>query len=367
MPAKLWRYFDPLLVTVSLLLTIYGVAMVYAALAAPGADTAARSAAIHEAMYGAIGLFLLIAACFVDYRLFRALFWPLCLGNVALLFAVLVLGRASGGATRWLNLGFLPFQPSEFGKLLVILTLARVLADLGDRIAYFRYVLLTLVVAAVPAALVYPQPDLGTALVYVAVWVGMAAAAGVRLRHFFLLLLGLVASAPLAVHFLHAYQLNRLTIFLNPQSDPTGAGYNIIQALIAIGSGGWMGQGWGQGAQSQLHYLPVQQSDFIFSSIAEQLGFLGCLLLFFLFGMLLNRLLAAAAVAQDLYGRLVAIGVMWMVLFQSFVNIGMNLQIMPVTGIPLPFISAGGSSLITCLFAIGIVQSIRMRQRKLQF
>jgi rod shape determining protein RodA len=197
--------------------------------------------------------------------------------------------------------------------------------------------------------------------------VGMAYAAGVRLRHFLLLLGAAAISAPVAVHFLHAYQLNRLTIFLDPQKDPTGAGYNIIQALIAIGSGGWMGQGWAQGAQSQLHYLRVEQSDFIFSAIAEQLGFLGCMLLFFLFGMLLNRLLAAAAVAQDLYGRLVAIGVMWMILFQSFVNVGMNMQIMPVTGIPLPFISAGGSSLITCLFAVGIVQSIRMRQRRIQF
>ena len=367
MSAKRWRYFDPLLVTVSLLLTVYGIAMIYAALAAPGADGAARSAAIREGLYGLIGVALLLTACLVDYRVFRAMFWPLCAGNVLLLLAVLVLGRASGGAQRWLNLGIIPFQPSELGKLLVILTLARVLADIGDRIIFVRWVLLSLLVAAVPAALVYPQPDLGTALVYIAIWVGMAAAAGVRIRHFLALLLAIAASAPIAVRYLHAYQINRLTIFLDPQKDPTGAGYNIIQALIAIGSGGWMGQGWAQGAQSQLHYLRVQQSDFIFSAIAEQLGFLGCVLLFFLFGMLLSRLLAAAAVAQDLYGRLVAVGVMWMILFQGFVNIGMNLQIMPVTGIPLPFISAGGSSLITCLLAVGIVQSVRMRQRKLQF
>jgi rod shape determining protein RodA len=367
MSAKLWRYFDPLLVTLSLLLTAYGIAMIYAALAAPGADAAARSAAIREAVYGLMGLALLLMACCVDYRVFRALFWPLCAGNVLLLLAVLVLGRASGGAQRWLNLGILPFQPSELGKLLVILTLARVLADLDERITTLRAVLLTLLVAAVPAALVYPQPDLGTALVYIAIWVGMVTAAGVRIRHLLLLLGAAVTSAPLALHFLHGYQITRLTIFLNPQKDPTGAGYNIIQALIAIGSGGWMGQGWARGAQSQLHYLRVQQSDFIFSAIAEQLGFLGCLLLFLLFGMLLNRILKAAGVAQDLYGRFIAIGVMWMILFQGFVNVGMNLRIMPVTGIPLPFISAGGSSLITCLLAIGIVQSVRMRQRRLQF
>jgi rod shape determining protein RodA len=367
MSAKLWRYFDPVLITVALLLTIYGIAMIYAALAAPGADGAARSAAIRESAYGLFGLALLLGACCIDYRVFRAMFWPLCAGNVLLLLAVLLLGRASGGAQRWLNVGFLPFQPSELGKLLLILTLARVLADLDERITSFRIVLLTLLVAAVPAALVYPQPDLGTAVVYIAVWVGMVAAAGVRVRHFLVLLGFVVISAPLAIHFLHTYQINRLTIFLDPQKDPTGAGYNIIQALIAIGSGGWMGQGWTHGAQSQLHYLRVQQSDFIFSSIAEQLGFLGCLLLFVLFGLLLTRILATAAVAQDLYGRLVAVGVMWMILFQAFVNVGMNLQMMPVTGIPLPFISAGGSSLITSLLAVGIVESIRMRQRRIQF
>lgn len=367
MSAKFWRHFDPLLVTVSLLLTVYGIAMIYAALESPGADGAARSAALREGLYGLFGLALFFAACCVDYRVFRALFWPLCLGNGALLLAVLVLGRTSGGAQRWLNLGFLPFQPSELGKLLVILTLARVLADLDERITTLRAVLLSLLVAAAPAALVYPQPDLGTAVVYLAIWLGMVISAGLRLRHLFLLLGGVIAGAPFAVRFLHSYQLNRLTIFLNPQKDPTGAGYNIIQALIAIGSGGWMGQGWAQGAQSQLHYLRVQQSDFIFSAIAEQLGFLGCLLLFFLFGVLLTRILAAATVAQDLYGRLIASGVMWMILFQAFVNVGMNLQMMPVTGIPLPFISAGGSSLITCLLAVGIVQSVRMHQRKLQF
>lgn len=367
MAIKMWRYFDPVLVTVSLLLTGYGVAMIYAALAGPGANSAARQAAMREGIYGLVGLALLFAVCCIDYRVFRAMFWPLCAVNILLLLAVLVLGRASGGAQRWLSLGFLPFQPSEFGKLLVILTLARVLADLDERITSFPMVLLTLLVAGVPAALVYPQPDLGTAVVYIAVWLGMVAAAGVRVRHFALLFGAAVVSAPLAVRFLHSYQINRLTIFLDPAKDPTGAGYNIIQALIAIGSGGWMGQGWMLGAQSQLHYLRVQQSDFIFSSIAEQLGFLGCMLLFFLFGVLLTRILAAAGAAQDLYGRLVAVGVMWMILFQAFVNVGMNLQIMPVTGIPLPFISAGGSSLITCLIAIGIVQSVRMRQRRIPF
>ena len=368
MTLKFWRDFDPVLVTVAVLLSAFGIVMIYAALAAPGQAEAARAAAAHEALYAAFGLLLLLGTCLFDYRSYRVLFWPLWLGTIALLVAVLLLGRAHGtGAQRWLNLGLLPFQPSELGKLLVILTLARVLADRDEQIGRLRVVLLSLAVAAIPAALVYPQPDLGTAVVYLAIWAGMVAAAGIRVRHA-LLLLGLAAAAaPLAARFLHGYMIDRLTIFLNPQRDPTGAGYNIIQALIAIGSGGWIGQGWGQGAQSQLNFLRVQQSDFIFSVIAEQLGFLGCLLLFALIGLLLWRILAAAAAAEDLYGRLVAMGVLWMLLFQTFVNVGMNLQMMPVAGIPLPFISAGGSSLVTSLLAVGIVENVRMRQKRTSF
>lgn len=364
---RFWRYFDPILVTASVLLTAYGILMVYAALAAPGSTDAARAAATREAIYAGLGLLLLLVACAVDYRVYRGLFWPLLALNLGLLVAVLLIGRAIGGGQRWLNLGLLPFQPSELGKLLVILTLARVLADLDARITTLRGVLASLAIAAVPAALVYPQPDLGTALVYVAVWFGMVTAAGMRLRHLFLLLAAVGAATPLLLRYVRGYQLQRIAAFLDPQKDPTGAGYNIIQALIAIGNGGWMGRGWLQGTQSQLDFLRVQQSDFIFSVIAEQLGFIGCILLFFLFAVLLTRVLAAATVAEDLYGRLIAIGVMWMLLFQGFVNIGMNLQVMPVTGIPLPFISAGGSSLITCLLAVGIVQSVRMRQKRPQF
>lgn len=367
MSIKLWRHFDPVLVAASLLLTAIGVVMVYAALSSPTAHAAALTATLHEASYAMLGVLLLVAVCFLDYHVFRTLFWPLFIGNALLLLAVLAAGRASHGAQRWLSLGFFPFQPSELGKLMLILTLAKILADRDQQITKLRIVLLTLLIAAIPAALVYPQPDLGTAVVYLAIWLGMTMAAGMRVRHLALLAVACAAATPFALKLLRGYMLQRLTIFLHPESDPTGAGYNIIQALIAIGNGGWIGQGFLKGTQSQLSFLRVGQSDFIFSAIAEQLGFLGCLLLFGLFALLLTRLLDTAGLAQDLYGRLVTVGIMWMLLFQMFVNVGMNLQLMPVTGIPLPFISAGGSSLVTSLLAIGIVQSIRMRQKKIVF
>ncbi len=367
MALKLLRDFDPVLLTVSILLAAFGVLMIYAALASPGALDAAHSAAVKEAGFALFGLVLFGIACVFDYHYYQTLFWPLLVLNLVLLAAVLVIGHTTGGAQRWLTLAGFEVQPSEFGKLILILTLAKLLADADEKIRTFRIVVLSFVMAVVPAALVFPQPDLGTALVYMALWLGMALTAGMRMRHVLLLAAIGGAITPLAIHLLKSYQLARLTIFLDPQADPQGAGYNIIQAGIAIGSGGWLGQGWLHGTQSQLSFLRVQQSDFIFAVIAEQLGFLGCLLLFFFLALLLTRILNAALVARDLYGRLVAVGVMWMLLFQAFVNVGMNLQIMPVTGIPLPFISAGGSSLVMCLIAVGIVESIRMRQRKLTF
>jgi rod shape determining protein RodA len=360
--SRIWRNFDPVLFTVAVLLTAFGVVMVYAALATPGDASVARDAALREALFSTLGISLLIVLCFIDYRIFRSLFWPILILNCFLLALVLVVGHTSFGSQRWLRFGILPLQPSELGKLLVILTLARILADIEDGIREFRNLIRTLPIALIPAILVYLQPDLGTALVYGVIWLGMVVSAGARWRHLGVLFLVCMTLLPIFVHFLHSYQIQRLTIFLDPQRDPQGAGYNIIQALIAIGSGGWLGQGWSFGSQTQLHFLRVQQSDFIFSVIAEQLGFFGSLLLLFLFGLLFNRVIGTAAVAGDLYGRFVTTGVFSMLLSQCFVNVGMNLQLMPVTGIPLPLISAGGSSLVTTLVALGIVQSVRMRR-----
>lgn len=362
MSSRVWRNFDPVLFTAVILLTAFGVVMVYAALATPGDVTVARNAALREALFSVLGIALLIVLCFVDYRIFSSLFWPILILNFFLLGLVLIVGHTSFGAQRWLRFGVLPLQPSELGKLLVILTLARILVNIEDGIHDFKNLIRTLPVALIPALLVFPQPDLGTALVYGAIWLGMVVSAGARWRHLGFLFLVCIALLPILFHFLHGYQIKRLTIFLDPQRDPQGAGYNIIQALIAIGSGGWLGQGWSFGSQTQLHFLRVQQSDFIFSVIAEQLGFFGSLVLLFLFGLLFNRVIGTAAAAGDLYGRFVTTGIFSMLLFQCFVNVGMNLQLMPVTGIPLPLISAGGSSLITTLVSLGIVQSVRMRR-----
>lgn len=367
MEARLWRQFDPILLTACFLLVAFGTAMIYAATVTPSDSSSAQAILGRQIVVALLGIAVLLAASVTDYRIYQTFFWPLLGVNLLLLVVVLIIGRASHGAQRWITLGFFDVQPSELGKLLVILTLAKYLADHEGDIRQFKYLLGSLPLALIPALLVYPQPDLGTAVVYAAIWLGMVVSTGARWRHLAGLVLVVIATLPLTWRLLRGYMLARLAIFLNPKSDPSGAGYNIIQARISIGSGGWLGQGYANGTQTQLSFLRVQHTDFIFSVVAEQLGFVGCLLLFGLFVLLFVRTLRVANYARDGYGRAVVVGIAWMLLFQLFVNVGMNLRLMPVTGIPLPFISYGRSSLLTSMFSIGILQSILMRHRRITF
>lgn len=367
MDVRLWRQFDPILLATCFLLIIYGTAMIYAAAVTPDDTLTALSILGRQLGVAAIGLVFLVVAATIDYRIYRTFFWPLVIANLGLLAVVLAIGRESHGAQRWINAGFFDVQPSELGKLLLILTLGKFLADHEEQMGQVRYFLGSLALAVAPALLVYPQPDLGTAIVYVAIWFGMVFDAGARWRHLLLLSCVALASLPLALRFARGYMLQRLAIFLDPQSDPSGAGYNIIQALISIGSGGWLGQGYANGTQTQLSFLRVRYTDFIFSVIGEELGFVGCILLFVLFLTLLVRSLRVASFARDGYGRMLVVGIVWMFFFQVLVNVSMNMQLMPVTGIPLPFISYGRSSLLTGMFAIGILESVLMRHRRITF
>jgi len=206
--------------------------------------------------------------------------------------------------------------------------------------------------------LVYVQPDFGTAMVLMAIWVGMAVVAGVRLAHLGVLGLGVGLAAPLVWQFMKDYQRTRLVIFLNPESDPSGEGYNMIQSRISVGSGGWLGQGFARGTQSQLDFLKVQHTDFIFAVLGEELGFVGAMALFLLFMILLFRVVRSASVQKEVFGRTFAAGVASMLLFQIFINVGMTIGLMPVTGIPLPFISYGSSNLLTTLVSFGLLQSL---------
>ncbi len=357
-----WRNFDFPLLAATMLLICIGIAMIYSATL-----VFTENYALRQAIYALGGLALMLLVAAVDYRLFESLHRFAYVLAIALLAIVLLWGRLSYGAQRWIGLKFLPFQPAELAKVLVIIALAKYLADHEEEIYRLRHVLISLASVALPMLLIYLQPDLGTALVLGAIWLTMALMAGMRLLHLVLVGLGGALATPLIWFALEDYMRERIIVFLDPQRDPLGKAYNINQARIAVGSGGWLGQGFASGPQSQLCFLRVRHTDFIFSVIAEELGFLGALLLFLLLVIVLLRIVRAASLARDTFGRLIACGVAAVILFQGFVNVAVNMGLLPMTGIPLPFISYGGSSLVTLLIAEGLVQSVVMRHRKIEF
>ena len=289
---------------------------------------------------------------------------PLYVLMLATLVILFVIGQVSGGAQRWLGAGTV--QPSELTKILLIIVLAKYLADHEESLNRFATVLTSLGIVVVPMALIYLQPDLGTALSLAAIWTAMIWMAGIRFRHLLLLGGAVVAVLPLVWLNLESYMQQRIMLFINPSGDPDSY-FNVHQALVSIGSGGWTGKGLTQGSQSQLHFLRVRHTDFIFAVTAEELGFLGAAAMIVLIFSLLWRIVRVAERARDPFGRLIAAGVGGLILFQSSINIGMNLGLMPVTGIPLPFVSYGGSSFLTLILGLGLVESIAMRHKKLEF
>ncbi len=294
----------------------------------------------------------------------EALTNPFYIVAILLLASVPFLGKSAGGAQRWLSLGLFDIQPSELTKLLVIIAMARYISDHEDSQQDPRHLLVTMVQVGIPAFLVARQPDLGTALTICAIWLGMTIMTGIGWRYLFSLgLLGALSAPIVWSRLLNDYQRERLIIFLDPQRDPLGAGYNIIQSRISVGAGGLLGRGLNSGTQSQLHFLRIQHTDYIFAVLGEELGFVGGAVLIALYAILLLQGLAIASSARDTFGRLIASGIVAMLFFQVFVNIGMNIGLSPVTGIPLPFISYGRSSLLTILLSIGILQSIAVRRR----
>jgi rod shape determining protein RodA len=300
----------------------------------------------------------------VTLRFTDALRNPIYVLILVLLGVIFLIGQVSGGAQRWLGAGAV--QPSELSKILIILVLAKHLADREHALDRFSTMLTSLGVVSVPLLLIYLQPDLGTALTMIAIWAAMIWMAGMRFRYLLALAVIGVAALPLVWLNLEDYMQQRLMLFVNPGSDPDSY-FNVHQALVSIGSGGWTGKGLAHGTQSQLHFLRVRHTDFIFAVTAEELGFLGAVAMMGLIFVLLWRILRVAERSRDTFGRLIAAGVAGLILFQSVINIGMNLGIMPVTGIPLPFVSYGGSSFLTLMLGIGLVESVAMRHKKLEF
>ncbi|GIV67466.1 FtsW/RodA/SpoVE family cell cycle protein [Caldilinea sp.] len=386
-----WRYFDWPLFLVVLLLSSIGVALIYSATRnSPDlVDYWQR-----QVNFILIGLVVLFFVAMVDYRQLSLLAIPAFLIFVASLVAVYFFGEAQGGSRSWINLGGTLVQPTEAGKFLLIIFLSWYLSWFRDSLHRLPYLLMALLFLLAPLALVYVQPDFGMTITYAFMGGVLILAAGVRYRHLALLGGGALLALPLFAATLQGYMLARLCIFLptdeeghilppilnllraafdtlpteciQPEAN-TAASYNVDQALIAIGNGGLTGLGWTQGTQNQLLFLRVRHTDFIFSVIAEELGMIGASLILLLLLFVVWRVLRIAERAPDQFGKLLATGVAALIFFQIVVNVGMNLKIMPVTGLTLPFISYGGSSLISMMFAIGLAESVAMRHRKIEF
>lgn len=327
-------------------------------------------------LYIVIGLLGMAATMAVDYRVFAR--WPKVIywANLGLVGAVMVMGTSAFGAQRWFRLGPFSVQPSEFAKVAIILTLAATLARRMDRLQRWTDLIVPFLHVGVPAAVILAQPDLGTSLVFAGIVLGMLFISGARWTHL-ATIYGSALAAVVTWVVLHLkygvwiplkeYQLNRLIVFARPNADPLGAGYHIKQALVAIGSGRLIGKGLFTGTQSRLKFLPMQHTDFVFAVVGEELGFLGALVLLTLFFIIIWRGVRIAAEAKDPYGSLVAAGVVSLFAFHVMVNIGMTVGVMPITGIPLPFISNGGSALLTDCVAVGLLLSIHFRRRKITF
>lgn len=320
-----------------------------------------------QLMFMAIGHVLLLISLVIDYQFFANLTIPIYIVNLGLLAAVLLLGSKAGGAQRWINLGGFRLQPSEFAKVAVIVTLAGVMDKLG-KIESLPKLLVVGIHVAIPMGLIVIQPDLGTSLVFVGILLAMLYAAGITRSLMVMMFTSAVVLSPLIwIKGLKPYQKTRLLVFLDPGSDPTGVAYHLRQSIIAVGSGMLTGRGLFNGPQSQLNFLPEQHTDFIFSVVGEELGFLGAALLIFALFFVIYRCLQASAVAKDSFGRYLAVGTATWIAFQTIVNTGMTAGIMPVTGLPLPFVSAGGSSYMALSIAIGLVLNVGMRHRKILF
>ncbi len=331
---------------VGLLLISIGILVIY---------SSSKELAFQQSIFAVFGIIIFFLVSRIELHSIKKLITPLYFFILTMLLAVLILGFETRGALRWIPLGLFNVQPSEFAKPVLILYLAKFWSE---RLPSWRNILKSLFWSTPLILLIFKQPDLGSALTIVAIWVGILFASSVSIKKLVVLFLTAVCVVPLGWLFLHDYQKQRILSFLAPENDPLGRGYNLIQAVVAVGSGEFLGRGLGRGTQSRLQFLPEFRTDFIFASIAEELGFVGSILVLSIYLFLFVYCLRIAQKANNSLGFLVVIGVVSMLLFQTVVNIGMNIGILPITGITLPLISYGGSSLIATLICLGMVASV---------
>lgn len=337
----------------SLTLVSIGILVIY---------SSSHELAFQQFIYTLVGLIFFITLAQIDLGALRKFIKPLYFFTVFLLIAVLIVGFETRGVIRWIPLGFFNIQPSEFAKPILILLLANYWAK---NFPTWINISKSLLLMTPLVILIFKQPDLGTSLTLGAIWMGMLFGSRVPIKNILILMLITILVIPSGWLFLKDYQKQRIIGFLTPEADPLGRGYNLIQSTIAVGSGQLLGRGLGRGTQSRLQFLPEYRTDFIFASIAEEMGFLGSLTILSIYLFLLSYFLRVASKTQDNFNFLLIIGVFSMLIFQIFVNIGMDLGLVPITGITLPLISYGGSSLVATMICLGFVASVAKDKRRI--
>lgn len=314
--------------------------------------------------FAIIGVIAMMSASFFDYRALKNYTSVLYVFACLILIAVLFFGKSARGTISWFSFGALNFQPVEIAKVIMVIILAKYLSKTGNYYSVLKKIIVSGIYVFVPVFLIVLQPDLGSALVIVFIWFSMLLLSGIeRKQALVIFFIGLITFCVSWFFVFKEYQKDRILTFINPRSDTLGAGYNIIQSIIAIGSGKIWGKGLGYGSQSQLNFLPEKHTDFIFAVIAEEMGFVGVLLVLGLFSIIFHRLIIISIEAQDNFGKFLVLGISFTLFYHVIINVGMNMGIMPIMGIPLPFISYGGSSLISFLVMIGIAQSVYVKGR----
>ena len=356
---------DKYLLAASVLLVAVGLLMIYST---TFSDPVKSGLFARQLFFFIAGLGFLIIASGFDYRFLRRAAGTFYVFAVLLLVAVLFFGMNISGSRRWFSLGFFQMQPVELAKLALIVFLAAYFQKKLPEIRRFRTVLWSAVIVAIPVALTLAEPDLGSAMVLGFIWLGMFLAAGVSKKHLAILLLVFLATSAFSwAYILKDYQKDRIYSFLEPTADPQGRGYNALQAITAVGSGGLFGRGFARGVVSGLRFLPERQTDFIFASLAEELGFLGASFLLLLLSVWFLRIIKVIKNSRENYGLLLSVGIFSYFFIQTSINIAMNIGILPITGVPLPLISYGGSSLLTSLISVGLLQSIVAHGQPVRF
>lgn len=360
---SIWRRFDFVLLVATIVLVVFGILMIDSA-TQDAIDDDIISRVPDQRNFALIGITVAIIVATVDYRLLGGISPWLYAAMVIMLVLVPLFGvEGAGGAKRWLNVG-IRIQPSEIGKIIMIIKLSQHIARRYHELDKLTTVLGTLLHLAVPAVLIFAQPDLGTTIVFIVIWAVIIWSAGLRIRHIALFVSAGLIMLIIAFPLLPPYQRARVETFLAPDTE-SDAYYNIEQALISIGSGGLLGKGYYVGSQNTGRFLRVRHTDFIFSVIAHEFGLAGGVILLAAFGLVLSRILRGAREASDPLGSMICYGVAAMIFFQTTVSIGMNLNLMPVTGLTLPFVSSGGTSLLFTMVGIGLVQSVIVRRRRI--